>query len=248
MQADTAVIVADSHLADHREPAAVAFHRFLAEVPNLGGHLIINGDLFEFWFEYRHVIPRRAFKTLAALEGLAGRGVRLTVVGGNHDRWGGPFWARELGAAFHPDGAELEVAGWQTLIRHGDGLAEQHWGAKLLHRVTRNRIAVGAFRLIHPDLSFWMVERSSRALADQTRDAAVLDRAARAQDEFARSTLRERPELDLIVLGHTHRPVLEECQERRWFLNPGAWMDGYRYALVTPEGPSLHRWETAGEP
>ncbi len=83
------MIVSDVHLGHAPPEVADAFRRFLERVPDLGEHLIVNGDLFEFWFEYREVIPKRAFPTLEALGRVRRAGVQLTVTGGNHDRWGG---------------------------------------------------------------------------------------------------------------------------------------------------------------
>jgi UDP-2,3-diacylglucosamine hydrolase len=236
---NTVIVVSDSHLGAASAASTAAFHEFLTLVPNLGDHLVINGDLFDFWFEYRSVIPRAAFQTLVLLRRVRDAGVAITLTGGNHDRWGGKFFEEELGAAFHPDGAELRLAGWRTWLAHGDGLVEQHWGGRLLHRVTRHALTVRAFRAIHPDLGFRLTRWMSPALADHTRDHTVLDRAAAAQASLARKVLAERPELDLVILGHTHRALLEPVGQRRWYLNPGAWMDGQRYAVVTSAGPEL---------
>ncbi|MBI3981339.1 MAG: metallophosphoesterase [Gemmatimonadetes bacterium] len=101
---ETVVLLGDAHLGHARRESAARLHAFLDAVPRAGDHLVITGDLFDFWFEYRSVIPRSAFPTLAALSGARARGVRLTLVGGNHDRWGGDFWRQEVGAEFHAAG------------------------------------------------------------------------------------------------------------------------------------------------
>lgn len=239
-----AVIVADAHLGHSPESLSDrTFEDFLGNVPTLGNHLVINGDLFDFWFEYRAVIPRAAFPTLAALHAVQRAGVTVTITGGNHDRWGGDFWKHQLGAEFHSESVELELAGLNAMVHHGDGLAEQHRGGAFMHRLTRHPLTAGTFRLIHPDLGFWLVRRMSRVLGQSTREGEVLDRAAAAQAELARRILHERPELNLVVLGHTHRPALEEVEDGRWYLNPGSWMDDRRYAMVTSEGPELRSFE-----
>lgn len=214
-------------------------HDFLDAVPQAGDHLILNGDLFEFWFEYSSVIPRRAFPTLARLAAARHRGVRLTVTGGNHDRWGRGFWQQELGAAFHPAGTELELAGWRAFLAHGDGIAEMHVAASILHSITRHPLTAALFRWIHPDVGHGLVERVSGILGRHTRDPKVIERAAAAQESWARALLGSRADLDLVVLGHTHRPVLAAVGQRRWYLNPGAWMDGFRYAVIREGGPEL---------
>jgi len=232
-----AIIVSDAHLGRSVRPDA--FVRFLRDVPDVADHLVINGDLFDFWFEYGRVIPRRAFPVLSALHQLVLAGVQLTVTGGNHDRWGGTFWAEELGATFHREQARVELAGWRCLIMHGDGLSETHPAARLMHAVTRWRVTAAAFRWLHPDLGLGMVDAMSGTLGQRTRDGAVLDRAAAAQAAWARDRLARAPDVDLLVMGHTHRPALEAVGPRRWYLNPGAWCEGQAYALVTSEGPVL---------
>ncbi len=236
------VVVADAHLG--QVPAAVteAFHAFLETVPTLGDALLINGDLFDFWFEYGTVIPSRHFGTAVRLQALRARGVPITFVGGNHDRWGGDFLIEDLGIAFYAGQAEIEVAGRRTFVAHGDGLTEQHWSGAVMHRVTRHPLTIRLFRALHPDLGFWIAHQLSRRLADNTRDQAVLERAARAQAAYARELLERRPELGLVILAHTHRPSLDVLPDGRAYLNPGAWLDGYRYAVVTREGIELKKF------
>jgi UDP-2,3-diacylglucosamine hydrolase len=233
------VVVADAHLGQGAPAVETAFHRFLDAVPDLGDALLINGDLFDFWFEYGAVIPRRHFTSVARLHALRARGIPITFVGGNHDRWGGGFLGNDLGIAFHSGAAEVDVAGRRTFVAHGDGLTEQHWSAKLMHRVTRQPVTIRVFRALHPDLGFWIARQLSRRLADNTRDRAVLDRAALAQARFATDLLARRPELGLVILAHTHRAALERLLDGRAYLNPGAWLDGYKYAVVTANDVEL---------
>jgi len=242
MSEKRALVVSDAHLGGVPDTVDSALHAFLDEVPQPGDHLLINGDLFEFWFEYRSVIPRRAFPTLARLAAARQRGVRLTVIGGNHDRWGRRFWQDQLGAAFHPREVVLELAGWRSLVTHGDGVAEQHVGARVLHAITRNPVTASVFRWVHPDVGHGLVERLSGILGSSTRDPQVIAKAAAAQADWACEVLRSRGDLDLVVLGHTHRPSLVAVAERRWYLNPGAWMDGFRYAVITERGPELETY------
>lgn len=237
-----AIVVSDPHLGASGEQVEREFHAFLAEVPQSGDDLLINGDLFDFWFEYRRVIPRRPFRTLVALREARERGVSIAIVGGNHDRWGGTFFSEELDIPFHGTGhAEVVLAGRPTYVHHGDGIAEQHWSSRLLHRVTRHAATVALFRALHPDVGFWIADRLSGTLADSTKEDAVLERAARAQEQWAAALLARRADVDLVVLGHTHHPALVRFA-RGTYLNPGAFLDEGRYAIVTPEGITLERF------
>ena len=86
------------------------------------GSLVIDGDLFDFWFEWRRVIPRAGFRVLAALASLRERGIPVLWVAGNHDCWGGDVLRRDVGVEYVFGPWEGTVAGWRAHIEHGDGL------------------------------------------------------------------------------------------------------------------------------
>jgi UDP-2,3-diacylglucosamine hydrolase len=241
MRCDQLVIAGDAHLGAVPAQVEEAMLEFLEQMPTLGDALLINGDLFDFWFAWRRAIPRGGFRVASALAQLARRR-RVFMTGGNHDRWGDSFWDREAGITFGAEGVRFNVGGLETFAVHGDGLTEQHWSAKLMHRVTRSPATIAAFRSLPPDFGFWLVDRLSGKLADSTRDAAVLDRAAAAQAAWAEKRMQEEPALGLLILGHTHRTALREIAPRRWYLNPGAWLDGLRYAVANATTVELKRF------
>ena len=236
------IVVADAHLGQVPPATAAAFHRFLTAVPQPSDHLLINGDLFDFWFEYGAVIPRKHFGHIAALRELRQRGVRITLMGGNHDRWGGPFLTEDLGIEFHADPVEMRLAGRPTFVAHGDGLTEQHWSGALTHRILKHQWTISVFRALHPDLGFWIADKLSGTLADNTKDRAVLDRAALAQEMWAAGMLERRPDLSLVILAHTHRPKLVVRPDGRAYVNPGAFLDCGRYAVVTEKHVELKQF------
>ena len=112
-----------------------------------------------------------------------------------------------------------------------------------MHRVTRHPVTVRVFRALHPDVGFWIAHKLSGTLADNTRDPVVLDRAARAQAHYAQDMLTRRSDLGLVILAHTHRPALDEHGNGRAYLNPGAFLDGYRYAVVAKDGIELKTFQ-----
>jgi len=233
------IVVADAHLGQVPPTVEVAFHAFLDTVPRSGDELLINGDLFDFWFEYGPVIPRKHFATVAKLGALVASGTPVTFMGGNHDRWGGDFLRKDLGIRYHAGPAELELAGRRALVVHGDGLTEQHWSGAFIHWLLRQPATVAVFRALHPSIGFWIADKLSGTLADNTKDRAVLDRAEVAQAVYAKALLERRPELALVVMAHTHRPRLETLADGRAYLNPGAFLDGGRYAVITNDAVEL---------
>jgi UDP-2,3-diacylglucosamine hydrolase len=235
------VIVGDAHLGAVPASIEEAMLAFLNAVPDLGDCLLINGDLFDFWFAYRRVIPRHGFRIVSALAALRQR-MPIAMTGGNHDRWGDNFWDHDLDIRFGPDGLRFRLGTGNVWALHGDGIAEQHWSARLMHRITRNRTALALFRQVPVDAAFRVVDRMSGHLADSTRDHAVLDRAATAQRTWAEARLRSEPDLNLVVMGHTHRPALSQPEPGQAYCNPGAWMDGLRYAVATDASVVLRQF------
>lgn len=232
-------VLADAHLGQVAAKVESALHAFLDTVPQPGDELLVAGDLFDFWFEYGRVVPRRHVVTAMKLGGLVARGIPVTFLGGNHDRWGGDFLRRDLGIDFHAGAAELRLAGRRTLAVHGDGLTEQHWGGTLTHWLLRQPLTIAVFRSLHPAIGFWIADKLSGTLADATKDQAVLDRAEAAQASYAKALLERRPDLSLVVMAHTHRARVEQLSDGRAYLNPGAFLDGGRYAVVSPGSVEL---------
>jgi UDP-2,3-diacylglucosamine hydrolase len=241
MSWESLVIVSDAHLGAVPRSVEEAFLAFLDEVPRLGDSLLINGDLFDFWFVYRHAIPRAGARVMSRLAALA-RQMPVAMTGGNHDRWGDTFWEQELGIRFASGELRLPHGAGQALAIHGDGVAEARWLGRLMHRTIKHPMTSAVYRFLHPDFGFWLVNRMSGRLADSTRDPAILAAAAARQLSWAEQRLREAPEVSLLVLGHTHRPASAELLPGQRYLNPGAWLDRYRYAVATTAGVELRQF------
>jgi UDP-2,3-diacylglucosamine hydrolase len=237
----TLVIVADAHLGVTPPPVEEALLQFLDAVPSLGDCLLVNGDLFDFWFSYSRVIPRRGFHVAAALARLQRR-LPIVMVGGNHDRWDRDFWERDLGVRFSPHQVTFEIGCRTVRAIHGDGLAEPRWQARLIHGIIQHPVTARVYRVLHPDLGLRLVDLLSPVLGDHTVNEAKLARAAARQSHWAERLLAEEPAIGLLIMGHTHRPVLTELAAGQQYLNPGAWFDGFRYAVATESGAELCRF------
>jgi UDP-2,3-diacylglucosamine hydrolase len=232
------VVVSDAHLGASRPDDDDALLEFLDQVPTLGDCLLVNGDLFDFWFSYRRAIPRTGFRVAAAITALR-RKLPVVMTGGNHDRWGDSFWQRDAGIEFSPGELRFALGGATVLALHGDGVAEEHRAARVMHRITKHPATIALYRWLHPDLGIWLVDRMSGHLADSTRDPAVLDRAQERQARSARARMEADPSIGLLVMAHTHRPQSLELLPGRRFVNPGAWIEGRRYAVLTERTAEL---------
>lgn len=237
MHCQRVVILGDAHLGRGSPETERALLAFLETVPDLGDGLVITGDLFEFWFSYHRAVPRRNLATVAGLAALR-RKVPILMVGGNHDRWGGEFWDTEFGIEFAPVEATFQLAGRRALALHGDGITENHWSGRLLQKVVRNPATVALFRAIHPDAGFWLVDHLSGALGNRARSEPEIAAASAHQAAWARARLDREPDMALLAMGHVHRAAALGSPASL-YVNPGAWFDGYRYAVVDPSGATL---------
>jgi UDP-2,3-diacylglucosamine hydrolase len=234
----TLVVVSDAHLGVAPPRVQAALLEFLETVPELGDCLLVNGDLFDFWFSYSRVIPRRGFHVAAALAHLR-RSMPIVMVGGNHDRWDTQFWEHDVGLRFEPLQATFEVGRRRVTAIHGDGLAEPRWQARMIHGIIQHPATAAIYRVLHPDLGLRLVDSLSPLLGDHTIDEGKLARAAARQIEWATKLLTQEDSLGLVIMGHTHRALLAEPVAGRQYLNPGAWFDGFRYAVATESGAEL---------
>ncbi len=240
-------ISGDVHLGAVSRERERAFLRWLEHAGRRAGEIVLTGDLFDFWFEYRTVIPRGHTRVLGALARLVDAGIPVTLAGGNHDWWGGSYFEEELGVKFLRGPAVLQLAGRRVFLAHGDGLGRGDRGYRALRFMLRSPAACWVFRWLHPDLGTRLARRVSKT--EQRGSTGGTNERAAALAEWGTRKLGSDPSLDLVVLGHTHEPTLAEVERGRWYVNAGDWV-AHRTYLVLEEGaaPRLVEWElSAGQ-
>ena len=236
-------IISDLHLGFAKPEVEREALKFLRHVQGRAASLVINGDLFEFWFEWRTVIPRSSFRVLAALADLHDAGTTVLMVAGNHDCWGGDVLRRDVGIDYHVGAWEGSVAGWRTRIEHGDGLRpREDRRYRMLRTVLRNPLAIRAFRWLHPDLATRLATHSSHA----SRSYGAKDQG-RGLARIASETLERRPDLELLIFGHSHVTALARMSSGGVYANAGSWLDAPTFLRVTPERVELRRWDGSAE-
>jgi len=217
--------------------------RLLELLDEIGGRaaaLVLLGDLFDFWFEYRHAIPSHGFRVLSRLEQLAAAGLPIDFLGGNHDYWVGGFLERQLGIVTHLAPVDVECQGRKLFLAHGDGLAPGDLGYRIMRRVFRNRLAIAAYRLLHPDFGIPLATSSSHASRKVTDTAPVL--GAKLWESIARP--RFEAGRDAVIIGHFHRPIHLRQDGRDFILN-GDWFRSWSYSVLE-DGVLTLRLRSAG--
>jgi UDP-2,3-diacylglucosamine hydrolase len=232
-----AYVISDAHLGFATRDLERSMLRFLKSLQGNAGSLLINGDLFEFWFEWRHVMPRRAYRVLAALADLKESGVPVVMVAGNHDCWGGEILREDVGIEYHMDGWTGTLGGWRARVEHGDGLRDREDRKyRAMRSVFRSRLAIAWFRWVHPDVASALANRTSNT----SRTYSARDGGAGLREVAARRLAApDAPEL--LIFGHTHVAELSRLG-RGVYANAGAWMDQPTFLKITPDRVELRRW------
>jgi UDP-2,3-diacylglucosamine hydrolase len=210
--------------------------RFLDTVKHDGEELFILGDLFDYWFEYRSVVPKGYFRLFAKLSELRYRGVQIYYLAGNHDFWLKDYLTEELGIQVFPDPIERTIGGKKFYLHHGDGLLENDTGYRILKRVLRNKVNIFLFSLVHPDLTSWIARWSSRKSRAYTSKKTF---EGNDMVEFAKKKIDEG--FDVVIMGHNHKSLFRELG-RGVYVNLGDWLDENTYAVFDGTKIQLKRW------
>lgn len=237
-----AYVVSDAHLGVVPGARAADLADWLRYVRDHASHVVLNGDIFDFWFEYRSVIQRGHVRVLGALADVVDAGVPVTFLGGNHDWWGGGCLAQEIGVSFHRAPVRTSLAGRSAYIAHGDGLGRGDYGYRVASGILRSRVFRRAFRWLHPDIGGQLARFLSRTEGHKGGPEQGSRRRAKALEAFAIRKLERDETLDIVVFGHTHVPAVVEVGGR-YYMNAGMWMDERSYAVVEASGPPrIEHW------
>ena len=235
--------MSDLHLGVAERSVERSFEQYLRSIASVVPTLVINGDLFDFWFEWESVIPRRGFRTLAALAELREAGTDILYIAGNHDCWGGNVLRSDVGVQYHVGAWEGEIGGWRTRIEHGDGLRDvEDRKYRMVRPIMRSPLAIRLFRRLHPDFATRIATGSSHASRTyRARDGGAGLRA------IAHARLDAEPDLDAVIYGHSHVATLERVGARKVFANAGSWLDAPTFLAITPDAMELREWRGSAE-
>ena len=200
------------------------------------------GDVFDFWFEYKSVIPKGFIRFQGKLAELSDSGIKITFFKGNHDMWIFDYFVNELKVQIISDELIIERSGKKFFLHHGDGLGPGDEIYKILKKIFRSRICQWMFAHLHPDLGIWMAKRwslKSRAQNAKTEEFRSIDE----EWLFAYSNqLLEANHYDFLIFGHRHLP-LELPIGKSLYMNLGEWINFNSYAVFDGENLELKYFE-----
>ncbi len=206
--------------------------RWLDSIKHDAHELFLVGDVFDFWFEYKTVVPRGYIRFLGKLAELVDSGVKLYLFKGNHDMWMFDYFVKELNATIISDELILDRQGKKLYLHHGDGLGPGDKKYKVLKKVFRSPVCQWLFERLHPNLGVGIANRWSQhsRLANATgQDQKLFENEWLVS--FARDVLKTA-NYDYFIFGHRHIPMVIELSSTSKYVNLGEWIFSNSYAVM----------------
>lgn len=235
-QRQAVLFVADSHF--HLRPDQAENRRRdrfceLCRLAESAGHLVLLGDIFDFWFDYPHFRLRGYEDVLQALDAVRATGTVIHFVGGNHDVWAAAYMQERYGCGVRPLRSALVAGGRRVQLVHGDGLFKLDWAYGAFRTLVRAKAGIALAKSLHPEILFalssWLSGRSRCATRDE---AAVIETRAAAWLRAQASPDSTPADWDLMIIGHVHHGFAISDGGRTLAALPG-WLDPLGYGLLT---------------
>ena len=223
--------------------------KWLEEIRHDAKEIFLMGDVFDFWFEYKTVVPKGFTRLLGKLSEITDSGIPVHLFRGNHDIWAFNYLEQECGVIMHREQEFYHFDGKVFYLVHGDGKGPGDYGYKVLRRVFECRINQFLFNWLHPDFGLRMALFFSR----RSRYANVSkEKKLDAPKPIEESMLYQHadkismghPEVDYFIFGHYHRPVVSRLPNGKTFVLLGDWLGHFTYGVYGDGEFRLQRYET----
>ena len=223
------------------------FTSWLEEARKDASEIYLMGDLFDFWFEYKTVVPRGYVRLLGKLAEITDSGIKVHLFRGNHDMWAFDYLNSEIQIEIHRDPEIKEFNGKTFYLAHGDGLGPGDHGYKFIKKVFQNRFNQWLFGCIHPDIGMWVGLYWSR----KSRFASLIKEEKNEHDKVliesrlsihSKTILESNPKVDFFVYGHYHFPSDIPLNEKSRQITLGDWINHFTYGVFDGENFQLLTW------
>lgn len=237
--------LSDLHLGMHPEQDSLERERkvvkWLESIRHEASEIYLLGDIFDYWFEYKRVVPRGFARFLGKIAEITDSGVKVNYFTGNHDVWVFDYLPTETGVEVFRHPIIREYGGKRFFIAHGDGLGPGQTGYKLLKRFFTSKTAQWLYARIHPNFATGFARRWSK----RSRFAKGVSIGFLGNDKeylilFAREKLREE-HFDYFIFGHRHLPLEYELEKGCRLFYLGDWIENFSYAVWDGQNLELRR-------
>lgn len=219
------------------------FVAWLEEVRKDAQAIFLLGDLFDFWFEYKEVVPKGYVRTLGKLAELRDEGIEIHFFVGNHDLWMNGYFEEELNIPVYHQPKEFLINGKTFFIGHGDGLGPHDKGYKRMKKVFTHPFSKWLYRCLHPDIGVRLAKHLSvkNKLISGDDDAVFLGEDNEWLAQYCKRKLTQKHR-DYFIFGHRHMPLEINLEKNSTYINTGDWINYYTYAVFDGERLQLKKW------
>lgn len=213
-------------------PREKKFVAWLDAIKADAAYIFLMGDLFDFWFEYKTVVPKGFTRTLGKLAELSDCGVPIIYFVGNHDLWMNGYFEEELNIPVYHTHQQYEINGTSFFLGHGDGLGPDDKGFKRMKKVFTHTFSKWLFRWLHPDLGVRLAQYLSinNKIISGDADAQFLGKDKEWLVQYCKRKLNEQ-HYDHFIFGHRHLPMEIALNKKSRYTNLGDWITYFTYAV-----------------
>ncbi len=224
-------------------PREKKFVAWLDTIKNDAAAIFLMGDLFDFWIEYKTVVPKGFTRTLGKLAELSDSGIPIYYFVGNHDLWMNGYFEEELNIPVYHKPQQYTFNGTSFFIGHGDGLGPHDKGYKRMKKVFTNPLAKWLFRWLHPDLGVRLGQYLSvkNKIISGDEDVKFLGDENEWLVQYAKRKL-EKQHYDYFIFGHRHLPLEIDLNGKSSYINLGDWITYYTFGVFDGEKLSLEKF------
>lgn len=238
----------DFHLGVPNHEASVAREKkiiaWLDSIKNEAHTIYLLGDIFDFWFEYKHAIPKGHIRLQGKLAELRDAGIPIVFFTGNHDMWMFDYFPQELGIPVYRDPLVLEVGSQRLLIGHGDGLGPGDHTYKVLKKFFNSSFCQWLFARLHPNLGIGIANRWSKSsrLTNMKREDGYQGNEKEFLWVYCHE-VEQKQHHDYYIFGHRHLPLDLPIAENSRYINLGEWVNFSTYAVYDGKTVALKTFE-----
>jgi len=238
----------DNHLGaptkEQSYPREKKFVAWLDEVKQDAAAIFLLGDMFDFWAEYKTVVPKGFTRTLGKLAEISDSGIPIYYFVGNHDLWMNGYFEEELNIPVYHEPKEFTFNDKSFFIGHGDGLGPGDKGYKRMKKLFTNPIAKWFFRWLHPDLGVRLAQYLSvkNKMISGDEDVTFLGEENEWLVQYCKRKLEDKHR-DFFVFGHRHLPLNIDLNQKSKYVNLGDWIGYYTYGVFDGETMELKEYQ-----
>lgn len=239
--------LSDAHLGSRSHPDSLETERrlcrWLESVRQDARVIYLLGDIFDYWYEYRDVVPKGFTRLLGKLSELTDAGVEIHFFIGNHDIWLTDYLSVECGLILHFEPLITDIDGKRFFLAHGDGLGDDSRSFHLLRKIFHSRFLRRCFSAVHPRLTIPLAHAWSNSSRLNGGVQEYLGEEREHLVQFSKETLKENPDINYFIFGHRHILLDLSIADESQVIILGDWISYFSYAVFDGETVSLKRWE-----